>query len=96
MASKKQAKKKKSVRSVSNKSDLNNFNFFKPQNKTQLVFKNFLVFLGLFLFSIIGFNISTDEIFINFFKLANIAFMGVSVGLLITLLILIFLKANKK
>lgn len=102
MANKKKVKKTKEIKkskyfkkSKAN-GDLANFNFFNPANKSQLVLKNLIVFVALFFFSLIGLSVSTNEIFVNLFKIIIIISIGFIFGLITTLLILLLLKNNKK
>ncbi len=96
MVAKKKVKKVKETKKSKIKWDLANFNFLNPQNKSQLILKNILVFIGLLIFSIIGGNISTNVIFVNFFILLAIVSVGFILGLFITLMVLILLKRRNK
>lgn len=84
MAKKKRAKKRtvKTVRST--------------KNKLNLAWKNFLLFLSIFVVSLILYNMSSNALFINFFALISMIAGFVAFAFLIVLLVLWILKISRK
>lgn len=84
MAKKKRAKKRtvKTVRST--------------KNKLNLAWKNFLLFLSIFVISLILYNMSSNTLFINFFALISMIAGFVAFAFLIVLLVLWILKISRK
>ncbi len=84
MAKKKRAKKRtvKTVRST--------------KNKLNLAWKNFLLFLSIFVVSLILYNMSSNTLFINFFALISMIAGFVAFAFLIVLLVLWILKISRK
>ncbi len=61
-------------------------------NRIAIAWKNFLLFLVLFLVSFMLYNISTSALFLNLFGLLSILFAFISFALLIVLIVFLILK----
>ena len=66
------------------------------KNKTSLVIRQLLLFLGLFIISFVLLNFSTETFWLNFFQIMSITFGFIAVGFLIALLVLWMMKIVKK
>jgi uncharacterized Tic20 family protein len=64
--------------------------------KLGVVFRNFILFVLLFLISLILSKVTNGEVFPNLFELLWIIFAFISIAFLISLLVLLFLKWIKK
>ena len=84
MAKKKRAKKR-TVKTVAS-----------AKNKLNLAWKNFLLFLSIFVVSLILYNMSSNTLFINFFALISMIAGFVAFAFLIVLLVLWILKISRK
>ena len=66
------------------------------KNKLKLAWKNFLLFLSIFVVSLILYNMSSNALFINFFALISMIAGFVAFAFLIVLLVLWILKISRK
>ena len=67
------------------------------RNRTDLAWKNFTLFLIIFLFSFVLYNITTDGgLLNNFFYLLSIILGFLTLALLIAFVVLFILKSGKK
>ncbi len=96
MVVKKRAKKKVEKKSNLNKNILKDFNFFKPKGKIQIVFKNFLLFVLLTVFSYLGYKVSSASTFVGLFGVLYISFAGISIAFLIVFVVMLLLNKFKK
>jgi hypothetical protein len=96
MVVKKRARKKVQKKVSSNKRILEGFSFLKPKGKIQVVFKNFILFVLLTLFSYIGYKFLLAPTFVSLFGVLYISFAGISVAFLIVFLVMILLNKFKK
>ena len=85
MAKKKKAKKRTVKKTV-----------FPTKNKLDLAWKNFLLFLAIFVVSLILYNMSSNALFINFFAIIYMIAGFVAFAFLIVLLVLWVLKVSRK
>lgn len=73
---------------------------FKPVNPTKrkinLILKNLAVFVILFFLSLVLYQASGEEIYLNLFLLLSIMFGFISIAFVIVFLIFLFLKWAKK
>jgi hypothetical protein len=93
MARKKKVRRaKRTVRRTRNLSSKHS----NPKNKIKLVFNNLLLFIALSLVSLVAYRLVSNEILINLFQVMAMVFGFVSVGFLITLLVLFIIKIVKK
>ena len=66
------------------------------KNKINISWRNFVIFLALFLVSFVLYNISSSSLFLNLFGLLSIIFGFLSLALLIVLVVFLILKSGKK
>jgi len=96
MARKKRARKR-AVRKVSRKvSNLKGFGKNDTKRKITIVLNNLLLFVALSLVSFVLFRFLQNDILVNLFYAMSMIFGFVSVGFLITLLVLLLMKVLKK
>jgi len=85
MVTKKRAKKE----SVNKKPSL-------LKNRSDLAWKNFILFLVLFLLSFILWTFSSSELLQNFFGILSVIFGFLTFAILIAFIVLVILKSGKK
>lgn len=92
--------KKKSVKKTTKKIVKTPIIEVKPvnptKNKINLVLKNLFVFAILFFLSLVLYQVSEAEIYLNLFLLLSILFGFVSIAFILVFLVFLFLKWAKK
>jgi hypothetical protein len=68
----------------------------KPINKMRLAIRNLVLFAALCLASFIGYGLTDNIMFENFFKIMCIIFGALGVAFLIVIVVLLLLKAFRK
>jgi hypothetical protein len=100
MARKKVSKKKVSKKKVSRKVALakstNKKRILVNPNKFRLVLKNLILFVILALISFVSYKVATNQMYIDFFLLLTWILGFIAVAFLISLLVLLFLRAIRK
>lgn len=66
------------------------------KNKIEISWRNFIIFLILFISSFVLYNISSSSLFRNLFGLLSILFGFLSLALLIVLIVFLILKSGKR
>ncbi|MEK6847790.1 MAG: hypothetical protein AABX50_01540 [Nanoarchaeota archaeon] len=66
------------------------------KNKIQVSWRNFLIFLVLFIVSFVLYLLSSTPVFLNLFGLLSIIFGFLSLALFIVLMVFLILKSGKK
>ena len=66
------------------------------KNKINISWRNFVIFLVLFIASFLFYNFSSGSLFLNLFGLLSILFGFLSLALLIVLVVFLILKSGKK
>ncbi len=66
------------------------------RNRVEIVWKNLVVFLILFIFSFVLYSASSSALFLNLFGMLSIIFGFVSFALLIVLIVFLILKAGAR
>ena len=102
MAIKKRSKKKALKKRKASKKTVRSF-LKKPKqmvratrSKISVVIGQLILFAIIFIFSLILYSVSTQEMYVNLFLILSMLFGFVLLALLIVLLILLFLKVMKK
>jgi len=92
MAKKKMTKKRNIKRAINKPENLIGYS----QNKIKIVLRNLIVFVVLTIISMLLYEISTEEIYVNLFWLLSVLFGFVAIALLIALLAILFIRVLKK
>ena len=66
------------------------------KNKINVSWRNFVIFLTLFIASFLFYNFSSSSLLLNLFGLLSILFGFLSLALLIVLVVFLILKSGKK
>lgn len=66
------------------------------RDRLDLAWRNFILFFILFLFSFALYNLTTNELFKNFFGIISVILGFLSLAILIALIVLAILKSNSK
>jgi len=66
------------------------------KDKINVSWRNFVIFLVLFIASFLFYNFSSTPLFLNLFGLLSILFGFLSLALLIVLVVFLILKSGKK
>ena len=96
MARKKRVQKRAVKRASGKSASSKNFGRNDLKAKIRIVLNNLLLFVALSLVSFVLFRFLQNDILVNLFYVMSMVFGFVSIGFLITLLVLLFMKVVKK
>jgi len=84
------AKKRRSAKTTSKKSGDN------LKRRVSLAWKNFVLFLILFIISFVLYSFATNSLFVNLFVILSIIFGFLSFAFLLALIVLLILKSGRR
>ena len=81
---------------VKKKTKLSDKKSVRLRDRTDLAWRNFALFLLLFLLSFVLYNFTSSALFKNFFGILSVIFGFLALAILIAFIVLIILKKGKK